>query len=267
MLNVECINQRCPMPEALIKVDSITKEYCTPVGVIKALNGVTLDIYPGEIFGLLGINGAGKTTLSNIISGLKTRTSGHVYYQGQSIYNDIASYKQIVGYCPQKPNINLALSLEENLLFHGRYYGMSERETRIKVDELVDKFGLSAYLKHNAGTLSGGYRQRFLIARTLIHNPKFVILDEPTIGLDPHVRHQLWSQIKELRNSDVSILLTSHYLEEVELLSDRVCIIDGGVVKTIDTPGNLLKEHNKNKLEDVFLKLIKVSEGAEIDRL
>ncbi len=119
------------------------------------------------------------------------------------------------------------------------------------------------YAKSKASVLSGGYKQRFLIARTLIHRPKLIILDEPTVGLDPHIRHQLWEQILDLKKSGASVLLTTHYLDEAEHLSDRVCIIDGGSVKTIDTPQNLMALHQKGRLEDVFLKLMKESDYVE----
>ena len=126
----------------------------------------------------------------------------------------------------------------------------------------MDEFDLHEYAKAKASVLSGGYKQRFLIARTLIHSPKFIILDEPTVGLDPHIRHQLWDQIKMLKRSGASVLLTTHYLDEAETLSDRVCIIDAGLVKTIDTPDNLKHLHQMQRLEDVFIKLIEEADYA-----
>ena len=129
--------------------------------------------------------------------------------------------------------------------------------------QLMDQFHLREYAHAKASVLSGGYKQRFLIARTLMHRPQLIILDEPTVGLDPHIRHQLWDQIVELKRNGSSILLTTHYLDEAEYLSDRVCIIDAGIVKTIDTPSNLMQLHQKGRLEEVFLKLIQEANHEE----
>lgn len=240
----------------LIEVQSVKKSYLTK----EALKGVSLNLFEGEIFGLLGVNGAGKTTLSSIIAGLHPATSGDVRLHGKSIYEDIVSYRAMVGFCPQKPNLDLSLTLEENLLFAGRYQRMPKEKIAKRVGELMDEFHLHEYAKQQASVLSGGYKQRFLIARTLIHEPKLIILDEPTVGLDPHIRRQLWDQIRQLKKKGSTILLTTHYLDEAEYLSDRVCIIDAGAVKTIDTPDNLKKLHQMHRLEDVFLKLLQESD-------
>jgi len=247
----------------LIQVQSVKKTYRDGDRVKQALKGVSLDLFQGEIFGLLGVNGAGKTTLSSILAGLHPPTEGDVHFQGVSIYKDIVSYRKHVGFCPQKPNLDLSLTLEENLLFAGRYHRMASADIEAQIALLMDQFHLHEYAKSKAHVLSGGYKQRFLIARTLIHRPKLIILDEPTVGLDPHIRHQLWEQIIALKQSGSSILLTTHYLDEAEYLSDRVCIIDAGAVKTIDTPGNLKQLHQKQRLEDVFLKLTQEVEYVE----
>ena len=243
------------MNQTLIQVRSVKKHYRNGDQIKEALKGISFDIFQGEIFGLLGVNGAGKTTLSTILAGLHPLTDGDVLYEGQSIYQDIVSYRKQVGYCPQKPNLDLSLTLEENLIFAGRYHRLSPQDIQSQIALLMDQFDLHEYAKSRAYVLSGGYKQRFLIARTLIHRPKLIILDEPTVGLDPHIRHQLWEQIIELKRSGASILLTTHYLDEAEYLSDRVCIIDAGAVKTIDTPDNLKKMHSMHRLEDVFIKL------------
>lgn len=242
--------------KTLIEVQSVKKHYHTKA----ALKGVSFVLRAGEIFGLLGVNGAGKTTLSSILAGLHPPTSGDVLFEGNSIYDDIVSYKALVGFCPQKPNLDLSLSLEENLLFAGRYQRIEPKLIRERMNELMDQFHLHEYAKQKASVLSGGYRQRFLIARTLLHAPKLIILDEPTVGLDPQIRRQLWDQILELKKSGSTILLTTHYLDEAEYLSDRVCIIDAGAIKTIDTPDNLKKLHQMHRLEDVFIKLLQESD-------
>lgn len=251
------------MNPPLIQVQSVKKIYRDGKQTKEALKGVSLDINEGEILGLLGVNGAGKTTLSTILAGLHPCNSGHIFYKGRSIYEDIVSYRKIVGFCPQKPNLDLSLTLEENLIFAGRYHLMSSEDIHSQIESLMDQFHLQEYAKSKASVLSGGYKQRFLIARTLIHRPKLIILDEPTVGLDPHIRHQLWEQITDLKKNGASVLLTTHYLDEAEQLSDRVCIIDAGSVKTIDTPQNLMALHKKGRLEDVFLKLMQESDYVE----
>jgi ABC-type multidrug transport system ATPase subunit len=249
--------------KTLIQVKSVKKTYRDGDRTKHALCGVTFEIFEGEIFGLLGVNGAGKTTLSSILAGLHPPTSGDVLSDGQSIYNNVVKYRKQVGFCPQKPNLDLSLSLEENLIFAGRYHRMDEADIAAQIDRLMDQFSLREYAKSKAYVLSGGYKQRFLIARTLMHRPKLIILDEPTVGLDPQIRHGLWEEILALKRNGSSILLTTHYLDEAEFLSDRVCIIDAGAVKTIDSPASLKALHQKSRLEDVFLKLVQETVYAE----
>jgi len=247
----------------LLSIQNIKKTFTTNVKTIRALKGVSLDIYQGEILSLLGVNGAGKTTLSSIISSLNPPTSGDILYEGKSIYQDLIDYRRIIGFCPQKPNIDAMLSIEENLYFAGRYFNVPEAEIKKRAQLLMKKFNLTQYATSKGSILSGGYKQRFLLARTLMHQPKIVILDEPTVGLDPHIRRNLWDVIKELKNDGVTVLLTTHYLDEAEYLSDRVCILDKGVIKLIDTPKNLKETYNQDNLENVFIELIK--EDANID--
>lgn len=243
----------------LLKIQDITKTYQgTPV--IEALKGINLDIYEGEILGLLGVNGAGKTTLSSIISTLHPPTAGDILFQDYSIYNNITGFRRMIGFCPQKPNIDEQLTIKENLIFAGRYFNMPQDSIELRCQEMMNKFGLTKYADSKGFMLSGGYRQRFILARTLMHSPKLVILDEPTVALDPHIRKQLWQVIKDLKSEGVTILLTTHYLDEAEALSDRVCILDKGVIKLIDTPENLKQSHNKDNLEDVFIQLLENNE-------
>ena len=243
----------------LLKIQDIAKTYHgTPV--IEALKGINLDIYEGEILGLLGVNGAGKTTLSSIISTLHPPTAGDILFQGHSIYNHITGFRRMIGFCPQKPNIDEQLTIKENLIFAGRYFNMPYDSIELRCQEMMNKFGLTKYADSKGFMLSGGYRQRFILARTLMHSPKLVILDEPTVALDPHIRKQLWQVIKDLKSEGVTILLTTHYLDEAEALSDRVCILDKGVIKLVDTPDNLKQSHNKDNLEDVFIQLLENNE-------
>ena len=246
------------MRKILLKIKNIKKNY----GDSQVLKGIDLVVYKGEILSLLGVNGAGKTTLSSIIATLHPPTEGDIEYNGKSIYKDITQFRLKLGYCPQKPNLNPLLTLEQNLIFAGKFYGVSDDESRIRIDQLVSQFELKKYLHEKASILSGGYQQRFMIARSLIHKPEFIILDEPTVGLDPHIRRSLWQMIKDLKNDNVTVLLTTHYLDEAEKLSDRVCILDKGQIKLIDTPDNLIAEFKQKNLEDMFIELLKAGQDA-----
>ena len=241
------------MSKVLLNIKNIRKSY----GDTEVLKGINLEIYQGEILSLLGVNGAGKTTLSSIISTLHPATAGDIEYQGQSIYQNTAEFRLRLGYCPQQPNLNHMLTLEQNLLFAGQYYGLTTAQTKSRIAELAQQFELEKYLTHKSAELSGGYKQRFMIARSLIHQPEFIILDEPTVGLDPHIRRNLWEIIKNLKNMGMTVLLTTHYLDEAEKLSDRVCILDQGQIKLIDTPDQLMADFKQNNLEDVFIELLK----------
>jgi ABC-2 type transport system ATP-binding protein len=222
--------------KTLLQICNLHKIY----GTLHALKGVSLSIYEGEIISLLGVNGAGKTTLSSIIATLHPPTEGDILYNNQSILNPL-------------------LTLKDNLIHAGTYYGMSKEAIAKRLKELDDKLGINEYINAYPPTLSGGWRQRYMIARTLMHSPKLIILDEPTVALDPDIRHQLWYYIKHIRDEGISVLLTTHYLDEAEALSDRVCVLYKGEVKLIDTPQNLMTSFNMGRLEDVFLQLTKES--------
>ncbi len=239
------------MAQVLLKIKHIEKWY----EKTRVLNDITFDINKGEVLSLLGVNGAGKTTLSSIITSLHPPTNGDIMHNGISIYEDIPSYRRLIGYCPQKPNLHPMLSMEDNLKLAGRCFGMTDQQIEDRMHELDQQLGINEYKGHMVFQLSGGWKQRYVIARALMHSPKLVILDEPTVALDPSVRYQLWNLIKDMRQSGIAILLTTHYLEEAEQLSDRVCLLDKGEVKLIDTPANLKIKFKKERLEDVFVQL------------
>lgn len=244
------------MNTLLIRIDHLTKTYGKGKDKRDALKGISLDIFRGEVIGLLGVNGAGKTTLSSIIATLHPPTSGDIIFEGTSIYQNLAAYRHIIGYCPQKPNLNNALTVKQNLVFDGLFYGLSKPQAEQKAQALMEEYQLLTYADQTPNILSGGYKQRVVIARALMHNPKLVILDEPTVGLDPHIRHQLWETIKGLKANGVTVVLTTHYLDEAEALSDRICILDKGNIKLIDTPQNLKTAYDQSTLEGVFLQLM-----------
>lgn len=236
----------------LLTVKNIKKNYKSK----EALKGVSFDLHTGEIFGLLGINGAGKTTLSSIIATLHPPSSGDIFWNDTSIYKNIVKYREIIGLCSQYPNLNPNLTLYDNLKYAGKFYKLDKSIIEERIKYLSEQLELNEYLSRTSNVLSGGYRQRFMIARSLIHNPKLLILDEPTVGLDPHIRREIWNIILNLKKQGITVILTTHYLDEAEYLSDRVCILHRGQIQLIDKPKSLKNIFQKNNLEEVFLTLM-----------
>ncbi len=249
------------MQNTLIRIENIKKQYES--NGKWALKGVSLDLYKGEIVGLLGVNGAGKTTLSSIIATLHPPTDGDILFEGQSIYKDIPAFRQNIGFCPQKPNLSPLLTLRENLELSGRCYGLSEDLIKSRIKQLSDRFELEEYMEQQAEVLSGGYKQRFVIVRALLHDPQLIILDEPTVGLDPDIRRNLWDMIKELKAMGKTVVLTTHYIDEAEELSDRICMLHSGQIVLVETVENLKDQFKMGRLEDVFLQLIKQNKIAD----
>jgi ABC-2 type transport system ATP-binding protein len=246
-----------PMATPLLEVKNITKMYGHGSRVVRALDGVSLSIHQGEIFSLLGVNGAGKTTLSSILATLHPPTSGDVLFEGKSIYQDVSIYRYALGFCPQKQNLDTFLTVEENLIFAGRYFLLPEEIIKKRVAKLMEELELTRYASYSVHALSGGTKQRLLIARALIHEPRIIILDEPTVGLDPDIRRKLWDQIRALKQKGITVILTTHYLDEAEVLSDRVCILSRGKIVMIEGMKALRERHNMAHLEDIFLQLTK----------
>jgi len=251
-----------------LEIKKLSKVYLHPKTQkpIAALRDINLVINRGEVFSLLGVNGAGKTTLSSILATLHPPTSGDVFFRGNSIYNDIVVYRKRLGFCPQKQNLDPLLNVYENLLFAGRYFLLEEHVIKDRVDQLFEQFGLSRFAYYSIDMLSGGNQQRVLIARALIHEPEIIILDEPTVALDPDVRRGLWNQISELKKTGITIILTTHYLEESEFLSDRVCVLHRGAIVMLETVHGIKHKYDVEKLEDAFLALVEEQEEHNEER-
>jgi ABC-2 type transport system ATP-binding protein len=247
----------------IISIKNLSKVYQSGKSPVHALQNVSLDIMQGEVFGLLGVNGAGKTTLSSILATLHPATSGEVLYNNKSIYQELMTYRRALGFCPQSQNLDTYLTVEENLIFAGRYFLMEQEEITARTKELMQELELTRYAKFDVEQLSGGNKQRLLIARALMHRPKVVILDEPTVGLDPDIRKKLWDIIKQLKANGITVILTTHYLDEAEYLSDRICILHRGKVKLIESLKDLKERHQEQKLEDIFLNCLKEYQADE----
>jgi len=243
--------------KVIIKVDALVKKY----GDFEAVKGITFDVMEGEIFGLLGPNGAGKSTTLEIIETLRPKTSGTIIVDGINLDTDPIAIKQMIGVQLQTSGFYPGLNLIEIIqLFNGLYNTSANPIEMLRLVNLEDK----AKSKYKA--LSGGQQQRFSIAITLINNPKIIFLEEPSTGLDPQARRNLWDLIKTFRNNGTTIIITTHYMEVAEYLCDRVAIIDEGKIIAIDAPDKLIdhliasgferkKEIKSANLEDVFIQL------------
>ncbi len=215
-----------------IKVENLKKRY----GKLEALKGATFSVTPGELFALLGPNGAGKTTTIRILCGLTRPSGGRAFFFDCEVFKNPLQAKKMVGLVPQTINLDLELTLWENLLIHGFLFGLSRETIKNRAQELLSFAGLLERKNHKVRTLSGGMRRRLLTIRALMHEPRILFLDEPTVGLDPHIRRKLWGLIKRIQQQGTTILLTTHYIEEAEFLADRVAFIDQGKIIVIDTP-------------------------------
>lgn len=241
----------------MIIVQDLVKKY----GDLEAVKGISFEVEEGEIFGLLGPNGAGKSTTLEIIETLRPKTSGKVWVNGYDLDKEPQKIKQIIGVQLQNagyyPNLNLKQLIE---LFAGLY------NQHVDAMELLRSIRLEDKARKKFKELSGGQQQRFSVATTLINKPKVVFLDEPSTGMDPQARRNLWDLIKQIRNQGTTVVITTHYMDEAEYLCDRVAIIDLGRIIALDTPEHLIddlvaggferhKEMKRANLEDVFLHL------------
>lgn len=243
--------------KTIISVKNLVKHY----GSFQAVKGISFDVYEGEIFGLLGPNGAGKSTTLEIIETLRSKTSGEVLVNGLNLDTQADEIKKIIGVQLQSSGFYPGLTLVELVrLFAGLY------NKAVEPMELLKKVNLQDKAKSKSKELSGGQRQRFSIATTLINQPKIVFLDEPTTGLDPQARRNLWNLIRDIRNNGTTVILTTHYMDEAEQLCDRIAIMDEGKIIQLDSPDKMIddlvatgferpKQVKAANLEDVFIHL------------
>ena len=231
-----------------LKIDHLVKRY----GDFTAVDGITLEVPQGEFFGLLGPNGAGKTTTINSIVGLSSIASGRIEVFGLDVEKDWRAARRTVGLSPQEYNFDRYLNIRDVLLYQAGYYGFRGKAIERRADELLERFDLTSKAKQPFTRLSGGMKRRLTIARALMHQPKLLILDEPTAGVDVELRIELWAFLQGLNRDGTTIILTTHYLEEAEELCTRIGIIEAGKLVALDSTKNLVGERS---LQDVFLEL------------
>ena len=235
-----------------IETTALTKRY----GKLTALDDLNLQVHRGELFSLLGVNGAGKTTAIKLLTCLSKPTGGDARVGGHSITKEPDRVKALIGVSPQETAVAPNLSVEENLALICGIHGFSKEKTARRIGELSAQFSLENVLKRKAGKLSGGWQRRVSIAMALISQPQILFLDEPTLGLDVIARHDLWAVIRALKGR-MTIILTTHYMEEAEALSDRIGIMKSGRLLAVGTPEELKQQAGADDFETAFVSIVK----------
>jgi ABC-2 type transport system ATP-binding protein len=225
----------------MIHIENLKKRY----GDTQALAGIDLLVPAGELFAYLGPNGAGKTTTIRILSGLTRMTGGAAALNGHDIQRDALAAKRQCGLVPQQINLDSELTVVENLDIHGRLFRMTAADRRARIDELLAYVDLSERRRSLVKQLSGGLKRRLMLARALMHRPRILFLDEPTVGLDAEIRRRIWALIKRIQQDGTTIFLTTHYIEEAEFLADRVAFIDQGRIVALDAPARLMADQGR----------------------
>ncbi|NHJ23758.1 MAG: ABC transporter ATP-binding protein [Candidatus Lokiarchaeota archaeon] len=240
-----------------IEVKDLRKTYSGKKTIkdVKAVDGISFYVKRGELFGLLGPNGAGKTTTINILCGLLKPTEGTTLVGGYDVRKKLNKVKELISICPQEAAVFPFLTGRENIEYFGNMHLMSKEKINERAEELLKLIGLFDASERKAKGYSGGMLRQLNLIVALINEPRILFLDEPTVGMDPRVRRTTWDFINSLKSQDRTIILTTHYIEEAEVLCDRVAIIDYGKLVALDTPKKLMEEHQAKNLEEVFLKI------------
>ncbi|MFC1992941.1 ABC transporter ATP-binding protein [Chloroflexota bacterium] len=242
------------MAEDFLIAEDLHKSFNTH----KAVNGVSFTIYRGEVFGLLGPNGAGKTTTIRMLSTVLDPDRGDVTVGGYSIHGNAGAVRSLIGVCPQELALYQDLSALDNMVFFGRMVGLNGKEARAQAMAHLELMGLAERAREKVGNFSGGMKRRINLAIALMGSPELLFLDEPTVGIDPQSRNNIYETIEGLRDGGMTVLYTTHYMEEANRLCDRLAIMDGGQIIAMDTTRQLKSQigpPEKVTLEDVFLKL------------
>ncbi len=235
------------MPEPVIVASDLTKKYKD----FAAVDGISFEVPPGESFGLLGPNGAGKSTTMRMVGAVSTRTSGELSILGLDPNEYGPAIRSQLGVVPQADNLDTELRVRDNLLVYGRYFGLPRHQVAKRADELLEFAQLADRAKAKIDDLSGGMKRRLTIARALINEPRMLLLDEPTTGLDPQARHILWDRLFRLKEQGTTLVLTTHYMDEAEQLCDRLVVVDKGKIMAEGAPAALIREHSSREVLEV----------------
>ncbi len=232
---------------AAIKAEKVLKRY----GDLIAVNEITFEVPHGICFGFLGPNGAGKTTLMRLIYGRSPLTAGELRVLGRNIMHEARQVKGELGVVTQEDSLDYDLDVKQNLIVYSRYYHLSRSMVENRIEQLLDFFQLKDRVREPVRNLSGGYKRRLQIARALVNDPRLLILDEPTTGLDPQARHHVWGRLRKLRRKGITLLLTTHYMDEAEHLCDELIIMDRGVIVAQGTPRDLIAKYVSPEVVEV----------------
>jgi len=233
--------------DALIQARGLTKDF----GKLRAVDSVDFEVRKGEAFGLLGPNGAGKSTIMRMIASVSKRTGGELSILGLDPNEYGPDIRGHLGVVPQQDNLDVEIRVRDNLIVYGRYFGLPMKFLRLKADELIEFVQLTEKTKAKVDTLSGGMKRRLTIARALINEPDILLLDEPTTGLDPQARHILWDRLFRLKEAGVTLVITTHYMDEAEQLCDRLIVLDKGKIMAAGTPARLIREHSSREVVEL----------------
>jgi lipooligosaccharide transport system ATP-binding protein len=231
----------------LVEARGLVKRF----GDFTAVAGIDVEVQAGEAFGFLGPNGAGKSSTMRMIGAVSPVTEGHLRVLGADPATDGPAIRARLGVVPQEDALDLELTLEENLLIYGRYFDLPRKVLRERIGELLDFVQLSDRRRSKVDALSGGMKRRLVIARSLINDPELVLLDEPTTGLDPQARHALWDRLYRLKQQGVTLILTTHYMDEAEQLCDRLVVMDGGRIVAEGSPRSLIEAHTSREVVEL----------------
>lgn len=240
----------------------ICKELTKQFGDFKAVDRISFDVEPGEIFGFLGANGAGKTTAMRILCGLSYPTSGKATVAGFDVYREQEQIKKNIGYMSQKFSLYDNLTILENIEFYGGVYGVSRPEIKRRSSELMHTLGLEKEAKKLVGELPLGWKQKLAFSVAIFHRPKIVFLDEPTGGVDPVTRRQFWDMIYEAAANNITVFVTTHYMDEAEYCN-RISVMVDGRVEAMDTPTALKKQYNTQSMDEVFYQLARNAKRSD----
>ncbi len=235
------------MPAPVITASELTKKYKDFV----AVDGISFEVAPGESFGLLGPNGAGKSTTMRMVGAVSTRTSGDLRILDLDPNEHGPAIRSQLGVVPQADNLDTELRVRDNLLVYGRYFGLPRHQIATRADELLEFAQLADRAKAKIDDLSGGMKRRLTIARALINDPRILLLDEPTTGLDPQARHILWDRLFRLKEQGTTLVLTTHYMDEAEQLCDRLVVVDKGRIMAEGAPAALIRDHSSREVLEV----------------